>query len=206
MRPLLLIFLPLTCIVAPLTLNASSHVWYESPSLTKKIMTLGKKRTDALAVPVVGVSTSSLTDTWGESRSHGRTHEGIDIVAPKGSLILVPLRGVVVHVGNSPRGGKYVMTAHGGGERFYFAHLDRIARGIKKGKAIKEAALIGYVGNTGNASSTIPHLHFGIYDATDGASNPYPRLTKVFPAPVQKKAQDSERMKKKSTKTKTTAL
>jgi len=62
--------------------------------------------------------------------------------------------------------------------RYYYAHLDKFADGLKVGKVLKKGDLIGYVGTTGNASGGAPHLHFGIYK--DGPTNPFPRVTKEF--------------------------
>lgn len=162
----------------------SSSGWRESASTQKKIRKLSKKAVKELRVPVIGVSAKSLSDTWGDARSSGRTHEGIDIIAKRGTLIVSPTDAVVTRIGDDNLGGKVVYTANPGGERFYYAHLDRFAKGLKVGQVLKPGDLIGYVGNTGNASHTIPHLHLGIYKK--GALNPFPRLKKTFTAEEQR--------------------
>jgi murein DD-endopeptidase MepM/ murein hydrolase activator NlpD len=61
-----------------------------------------------------------------------------------------------------------------GGQRHYYAHLDRYAD-IVTGQRVRPGTILGYVGTTGNAAGTPPHLHYGIYEA-GGAINPYPLL------------------------------
>ncbi len=126
------------------------------------------------------VTVGNLEDTWGDARSDGRTHEGIDIMAPRGTFIVSPTDAVVTTVENSGNGGNHVFTANPGGERYYFAHLDHFAEGLAEGQVLKAGDLIGYVGNTGNAAGGPTHLHFGMYHDDHEALNPYPRLTLEF--------------------------
>jgi hypothetical protein len=132
-------------------------------------------------IPILlGVSVTNLEDTWGDARSSGRTHEGIDIMAPRGTLVVSPTDAIVTTVENSGNGGNHVFTANPGGERFYYAHLDSFAKGLAEGQVLKAGDLVGYVGNTGNASGGPTHLHFGIYHDDRVAFNPFPRLTLEF--------------------------
>ncbi len=148
-------------------------------SMKTYLGTLGSTPEQNLKIPVLmGVEVKNLSDSWGDARSNGRTHEGIDILAPRGTPIVSPTNAVVSSTGFGANGGNYVYTINAGGERFYFAHLDSYAPGIASGKVLAPGDVIGYVGNTGNASGGPPHLHFGIYNR--GASNPYPRLTLTF--------------------------
>ncbi len=124
------------------------------------------------------VSTRQVTDTWGDARSDGRSHEGTDIFAPKGTPVVSPTKAIVVSIGKASLGGNYVYTANPGGERYYFAHLDDYADGLKTGDQLDVGEVIGYVGDTGNAAGGATHLHFGIYKK--GATNPFERLTKEF--------------------------
>ncbi|MES2930728.1 MAG: peptidoglycan DD-metalloendopeptidase family protein [Patescibacteria group bacterium] len=140
-----------------------------------------------LKIPILfGVALSNLEDTWGDARSDGRTHEGIDIMAPKGSLVVSPTKAIVTTISSGGNGGNYVFTANPGGERFYFAHLDKFAENLKEGQVLEPGDLIGYVGNTGNAAGGPTHLHFGIYQGRYGdqegnnTTNPFPRLTLEF--------------------------
>jgi murein DD-endopeptidase MepM/ murein hydrolase activator NlpD len=60
--------------------------------------------------------------------------------------------------------------------RHYYAHLDTYAQQIDVGDWVEQGTVLGYVGNTGNAKNTPPHLHYGIYLTGQGAVNPYPYL------------------------------
>jgi murein DD-endopeptidase MepM/ murein hydrolase activator NlpD len=129
----------------------------------------------ALPVPVAGVKPSRLADTWGGPRSGGRHHEGIDIFAQRGTPVLSSTEGIVLQVGTNRLGGQVVWVLGPGGQRHYYAHLDRYGD-VRAGMRVRPGTVLGYVGNTGNAATTPPHLHYGIYTA-GGAINPYPLLT-----------------------------
>lgn len=134
-----------------------------------------------LKIPVLpGVAVKDLDDTWGDARANGRTHEGIDIMAPKGTPVVSITDAVVTTVENSGNGGNHVFTANPGGERFFYAHLDSFAVGLSEGQTLKAGDVIGYVGNTGNATGGPDHLHFGIYSNDRVTTNPFPRLTLEF--------------------------
>jgi murein DD-endopeptidase MepM/ murein hydrolase activator NlpD len=128
----------------------------------------------ALPVPVAGVKPSGLVDTWGGARSEGRRHEGIDIFAQRGTPVLSSTEGVVVRVGTNRLGGQVVWVLGPGGQRHYYAHLERYGD-VHPGMRVAPGKVLGYVGNTGNAVHTPPHLHYGIY-MSGGAINPYPFL------------------------------
>ena len=115
-----------------------------------------------------------LTDTWGGARSGGRTHEGIDIFAVRGTPILSTTEGVVLNVGPNNLGGRTVMVLGPGGQRHYYAHLEKYPD-LERGDWVDAGDVVGYVGDSGNAKGTPPHLHYGIYTA-GGAINPYPLL------------------------------
>jgi murein DD-endopeptidase MepM/ murein hydrolase activator NlpD len=133
--------------------------WQEAPS--------------ALPVPVQGVTPARLADTWGAARAGGRRHEGIDIFAARGTPVLSTTEGVVMQVGTNNLGGQVVWVLGPGRQRHYYAHLDGYAD-IQRGQLVAPGDVLGYVGNTGNAKGTPPHLHYGIYDG--GAINPYDLL------------------------------
>ncbi len=129
----------------------------------------------SLPVPVEGVAARRIADTWGAARSGGRSHEGVDIFAPRGTPVTSSTRGVVSQVADRGLGGKQVWVIGPGGERHYYAHLDAFAPGLARFDRVEAGALLGFVGDTGNARGTSPHLHYGIY-AIDGAYNPWPLL------------------------------
>ena len=151
---------------------------YVSSSLKKRIGKLSDNAQEDLPIPVLfGVSPAGLTDNYGDARSGGRTHEGLDIMAPKGAPIVSPTKAVVLSVGTGASSGNTVSTANPGGETFVYMHLDRIAD-IGEGDMLDPGDLIGYCGNTGNASGGATHLHFEIH--LDGATDPYSRLSDEF--------------------------
>lgn len=129
----------------------------------------------ALPVPVEGIRASRIADTWGGARSGGRKHQRVDIFAKRGTPVLSATRGVVSSVNDYGIGGKHVWVIGPGGERHYYAHLDGFAPGIARFDLVEAGGLLGFVGDTGNARGTPPHLHYGIY-AMSGAYNPWPLL------------------------------
>ena len=160
----------------------SSGSWRGSTSAStdRKIDDLDNDKVEDLRIPILlGVAVSNLQDTWGDARSGGRVHEGIDIFAPRGAYIVSPTDAVVTRIDAGSLGGNVVYTANPGGETFYYAHLEGFADGLDVGDELEAGDLIGYVGNSGNASQASTHLHFTIY-GDDGAENPFPRLTEEF--------------------------
>jgi murein DD-endopeptidase MepM/ murein hydrolase activator NlpD len=128
----------------------------------------------SLFMPVVGAHVRDVTDTWGGARSQGRSHEGQDIFAPRGTPVLSATRGYIVRLGVNRLGGNSIFVLGPGGRRYYYAHLDRYNPLLSIGDYVTATTTLGFVGNTGNASGTPPHLHFGMYN--NGAQNPYPLL------------------------------
>lgn len=130
----------------------------------------------SLTMPVVGLNTSRLYDSWGDPRDGGkRRHRGIDIFAPRGTQVVAVTDGYVSFIGNGGKGGRAVWLTTEQGVSFYYAHLDRWVPGLYEGMAVRKGDLLGYVGNTGNAINTPPHLHFAVLQ-NDEAVNPYPVL------------------------------
>lgn len=134
-----------------------------------------------LMMPVVGVQPYDLYNSWGQPRDGGRRkHRGIDIFAPKGTAVVAVADGIISYIGEQPKGGQCLWLTTESGASFYYAHLDRWAAGLYEGMEVRTGDLLGYVGNTGNAKTTPPHLHFGINE-NDEMVNPYPILTKATP-------------------------
>lgn len=129
-----------------------------------------------LAMPLADVSKRQVADTWGAPRGTGRRHEGQDIFAPKGTPVLSATSGFVYNIGENNLGGQTVSVIGAGGRVYYYAHLDKYAPGLVEGDRVTTRTVLGYVGTTGNAQGTPPHLHFGIYTGS-GAINPLPLLT-----------------------------
>lgn len=141
-----------------------------------------------LMIPVQGVTRPQLQDTWGDARSEGRQHEGIDILAPQGTVVQAVADGRIVKFFDSVRGGVTIYQFDQS-ERFvyYYAHLSARAANLAEGDMVRQGATIGYVGMTGNAP--IPHLHFEIQRLRGterhwwqaDSMNPYPYLMSGAP-------------------------
>ena len=118
-----------------------------------------------------------LSDTWGAARSEGRRHEGIDIFAARNTPIRATVGGVVSGLREDRLGGRTVTVTGPGGYHHYYAHLQRYPD-LKAGQWIAAGTTVGYVGDSGNARGTPPHLHYGVYTPLWQAVNPYPLLRK----------------------------
>jgi murein DD-endopeptidase MepM/ murein hydrolase activator NlpD len=124
----------------------------------------------ALSFPVSG-DVASIQSIYGDARDAGRrSHEGVDIFAPRGTPVLAASEGVVTKVGENRLGGKVVWVWNPSrGVRLYYAHLqDQL---VRPGTLVSAGEPLGTVGNTGNAKFTAPHLHFGMYES-GGAIDP----------------------------------
>jgi len=136
----------------------------------------------SLRIPVVGVRSHDLSDSWHDPRDGGsRLHKGIDIFAPRGTEIVAASDGIISYIGDQPKGGHCLWLTTEAGTAFYYAHLDRWAPGLYEGMEVQSGDLLGYVGNTGNAIHTPSHLHFGI-NQNDEMVDPYPLLTRAVPS------------------------
>lgn len=116
-----------------------------------------------LAFPVTGLDTRAIQSGFGAERDGGmRAHRGVDIFAARGTDALAAVDGWVTRVDATRRGGNVVwLTPIFGDLRLYYAHLDRQL--VEVGQFVRRGDVIGTVGNTGNAATTPPHLHFGVY-------------------------------------------
>jgi len=117
-------------------------------------------RARGLMVPVVGVTPDRVPDTF-RARRGARLHSALDIMAPRGTPVLSADAGRVWKIRSNTLGGRTIYTLDAA-ERFvyYYAHLDRYADGLAEGQPLQEGDVIGYVGTTGNAPPSAPHLHF----------------------------------------------
>ncbi len=124
-----------------------------------------------LQFPVTGKTASAIQSVWGDERDGGRRrHEGVDIFAKRGTYIVAPTKGYISFVGVRGIGGKVVwLKDQKRSQSLYFAHLDKLI--AKQGTYVEPGDTLGTVGNTGNARTTPPHLHFGVYK--NGAVNPF---------------------------------
>ncbi len=119
-----------------------------------------------MACPVAGPR--SFADTWGAPRSGGRSHEGVDMMAPGGTPLVAVESGSATFKTNR-LGGNAVWITGASGTKYYYAHLsawEGSSRSVSRGE------VIGYVGSTGNTS--VNHLHFEVHPNGGSAVNPYP--------------------------------
>jgi murein DD-endopeptidase MepM/ murein hydrolase activator NlpD len=112
--------------------------------------------------------------TWTPSGENNRKHEGVDIIADKGTPIYSAMDGEIINFGWNQFGGWRITVRVDDSTVFYYAHLSKYPDGIGKGSKIKKGQLIGFVGNTGygpegTEGQFVSHLHFGIYK-TDAPS------------------------------------
>lgn len=140
--------------------------------------------TGSLLIPVQGIAAASLHDTFNDARSEGRRHDAIDIMAPAGTPVLAVADGRIEKLFLSDRGGITLYQFNPARTRaYYYAHLQRYADGIAEGQALRRGQVLGYVGATGNADPSAPHLHFAVFALGPEARwwegtalNPYPML------------------------------
>jgi murein DD-endopeptidase MepM/ murein hydrolase activator NlpD len=148
----------------------------------------GEAPDPTLAMPLQDISKKQIANTWHAPRGTDRVHEGQDIFAPKGTPIYSATEGYVYNVGENRLGGQTVSVIGAGGRVYYYAHLDSYAAHLAEGDHVTNETVLGYVGTTGNAQGTPPHLHFGVYTSS-GAINPLPLLTdRIVPITAKAKA------------------
>jgi len=112
-------------------------------------------------IPVEGVDSSRLRDSFLNSRGRHRKHLAIDIGAPKGTPVVAAADGEIVILRRENRGGISLYQKDKSGKYLlYYCHLSRYARGLKTGDQVTKGQVIAQVGRTGHASG--PHLHFSI--------------------------------------------
>jgi murein DD-endopeptidase MepM/ murein hydrolase activator NlpD len=155
-----------------------AFVWLTRPVLRHPLLLASlmmQSPPPRLPVPVEGVAARQITDSWGSPRPGGRHHQGVDIFARRGTPIHSATRGIVVTVGDNQLGGHIVKVFGPGGEWHYYAHLDHFAK-VRPGDVVHPGDILGYVGNSGDASTTPCHLHYGIYSKVGRPTDPYWRL------------------------------
>jgi len=125
----------------------------------------------AYEFPVAGGNNADIGSYWGDIRDGGkRDHEGIDIFADRGTPVIATTSGRIGYSGEKGLGGKQVWLRDSKrSQSIYYAHLDSIVPNLN---SVKTGDTLGFVGNTGNAKTTPPHLHFGIYRRNTGAIDP----------------------------------
>lgn len=129
-------------------------------------------QTPGFICPVQGGA--SFSDTWGARRSGGRTHKGVDMFNARNTPLLAVVDGRVKFSSNSI-GGLSTHIYADNGVVYYYTHLERHPTDIKSGQRVSKGTVVGFLGNSGNARYTSPHLHFEIRPG-NVAVNPYPTV------------------------------
>jgi murein DD-endopeptidase MepM/ murein hydrolase activator NlpD len=130
--------------------------------------------------PVYG--TVAFVDTFGAGRAVVGWHHGEDIFAPIGAPVLAVADGTVFSVGWNDLGGNRLWLRDELGNEFYYAHLSAFSPLAVDGARVRAGSVLGFVGNTGDAETTPPHLHFEIHPVGllslgyDGVVAPYSYL------------------------------
>ena len=124
---------------------------------------------------------TSFTSDFNEGRSGGRLHAGNDLFAERGAP-LVAVDDGQVRSGRDPLGGNILNLYANDGTRYYYAHLDAFADGTATlidppaPRMARAGEIVGFLGNTGNAKTTVPHVHFEIHPGNGPAIDPVPAL------------------------------
>ncbi len=125
--------------------------------------------------PVLG--TTGYSNDWGAARaSTGVPHQGTDIFAEEGTPVVAVADGVLDRVGWNTIGGYRFWLFDQYGNSFYHAHLSAFSPIAIDGARVRRGDVIGFVGHTGDAQYTPPHLHFEVHPGNGGATNPFPLL------------------------------
>jgi peptidoglycan LD-endopeptidase LytH len=130
----------------------------------------------SLLFPMQVTPRCAILDNFSESRSGGRSHEGIDILATEGQEVYAVADGTlkrqyVVGGTNSSLSGNAWQLNTADGTYYFFAHLSRFAPGLTVGSTVHTGDVIGYVGDTGNPGPGNFHLHFEVHPNGGSAVN-----------------------------------
>lgn len=156
-------------------LRTRTHLIRIQPELLRSGQyTISITREPILSFPVQGRDSRQISSYFGVPRDAGRRrHEGIDIFAPRGTPAVAASDGYISGVGTNNLGGNVVYLSDSRrNQTLYYAHLD--SQAVQQGQQVSVGDTVGFVGNTGNARTTGPHLHFGIYSFNAGAVDPLP--------------------------------
>ncbi len=133
----------------------------------------------AMEFPVAGRTSRSIGSFFGDPREGGRReHHGVDIFAPRGTPVVASAEAYVSRVDTTPVGGRVIWLRDGQrNASIYYAHLNEIL--VQEDTRVVPGDTIGRVGNTGNARTTPPHLHFGVYFRGEGPFDPWDYLVEL---------------------------
>lgn len=110
------------------------------------------------------INGARLSSHFGNRRhpvlGYNKLHKGTDFAAPRGTPIYAAGNGVIERAGPFSTYGNYIRIRHANGYQTAYAHMRGFARGMRKGRRVRQGEVIGYVGTTGR--STGPHLHYEV--------------------------------------------
>lgn len=153
--------------------------------LAARLRSLGRpadKVVSEVFSPFIIGGEAAWIDTWGAPR-YGpgpivRTHEGQDVFCNYGDPVLATESGTV-EFADGGLGGKIIRLYRKDGSYWYYAHLSAFnSKDYQNGDSVDPGDIIGYCGNSGNALTTPPHVHFGWYQTNGEAKNPMAMLVK----------------------------
>ncbi|MEA2428858.1 MAG: peptidoglycan LD-endopeptidase LytH, partial [Thermoleophilaceae bacterium] len=139
------------------------------PPRTKRLLT-----SQGFVFPVYGKH--NFTDTFGAARADTGFHEGNDIFATAGTPAVAVCDGSLNRVGTLPISGNRLWVKCKTGDSFFYAHLSAFATDSHNGAKVTSGQVVGFVGSTGDAEQTPPHLHFEVHPGDGKAVDPYPFL------------------------------
>lgn len=145
----------------------------KAPSVRKRLTRSG------FAFPVYG-GKARVADNYGATRAAPIvSHEGDDIFAPFGSPVVAVADGTLSKVGTLPISGNRLWVTTAGGDAFFYAHLSAFSPAAVNGAKVKAGDVLGFVGNTGDAEPTPPHVHFEVHPGglEQPSVDPYPIVT-----------------------------
>lgn len=153
-------------------------------AVISQLVPLGLSEAEAIRIgfgrfPIAGVANfvhDWYFPRWGPGF---RFHMGTDVFAAHGTPVRSPVDGTVTS-GSGSLGGLFVKVFQPDGTYFYMAHLSGLAEGFQEGMAVQTGDIVGFVGNSGNARTTPPHVHLGIYTAGRDATDPKPILDQML--------------------------
>jgi murein DD-endopeptidase MepM/ murein hydrolase activator NlpD len=117
----------------------------------------------------------SFVDSWGAPRADTGAHQGVDLMSPRGTPNVAVIGGrVEMHTGGISGNGVWLYGDDG--NLYYYFHLDAYEGGAR---VVKQGDVVGYTGNTGDASGGATHTHFEVHPGGGPAVNPYPTVVAV---------------------------
>jgi murein DD-endopeptidase MepM/ murein hydrolase activator NlpD len=143
------------------------------PTPASKLRELSTK--GGYAFPVL-MGKHRYSNDWGAARQNTGAHEGNDIFAPAGTPVLAVTGGTLRRVGTARVPGNRLYLYSDRGDYYFYGHLSSFEADARSGKRVKAGEVLGYVGSTGDAEPTPPHVHFEVHPGGGAPVNPYPFL------------------------------